>query len=197
MFEKYTEKARRTIFFARYEAGQSGSPLIETKHILLGLIREDKPLLRVVFNLDTIELIELILRRENPQNTIVFSHDIPLSEQSLDVLKIAESIRKRDNQKALNTEHLFLAFLESNELTIKKALDECDITIDSIMKGLEESPEQSDIVKYTELGRVFLLDHLQSELEGILRLLNNRKIGKIEWEESFGEKIVRLRNGLI
>ena len=41
MFERYTEKARRSIFFARYEASQFGSPSIETEHLLLGLLRED------------------------------------------------------------------------------------------------------------------------------------------------------------
>ena len=30
MFERYTEKARRVIFYARYEASQFGSPYIET-----------------------------------------------------------------------------------------------------------------------------------------------------------------------
>jgi len=40
MFERYTEKARRTIFFARYEASQFGSPYIESEHVLLGLLRE-------------------------------------------------------------------------------------------------------------------------------------------------------------
>ena len=33
MFERYTEKARRVIFFARYEASQFGSPCIETEHL--------------------------------------------------------------------------------------------------------------------------------------------------------------------
>jgi ATP-dependent Clp protease ATP-binding subunit ClpA len=42
MFERYTEKARRVIFFARYEASQFGSPFIETEHVLLGLLREDR-----------------------------------------------------------------------------------------------------------------------------------------------------------
>jgi ATP-dependent Clp protease ATP-binding subunit ClpC len=44
MFERYTEKARRTIFFGRYEASEFGSPYIETEHLLLGLLREDKGL---------------------------------------------------------------------------------------------------------------------------------------------------------
>ncbi len=45
MFERYNEKARRTIFFARYEASVSGSPYMETEHLLLGLLREDRPTL--------------------------------------------------------------------------------------------------------------------------------------------------------
>jgi hypothetical protein len=40
MFERYTEKARRVIFFARYEASQFGASAIEAEHILLGLLRE-------------------------------------------------------------------------------------------------------------------------------------------------------------
>jgi ATP-dependent Clp protease ATP-binding subunit ClpC len=48
MFERYTEGARRTIFFARYEASNFGSPTIDTEHILLGLLREDKALFRHV-----------------------------------------------------------------------------------------------------------------------------------------------------
>src|ERR1700685_2910320 len=44
MFERYTEKARRVIFFARFEASQFGSPYIESEHLLLGLLREARTL---------------------------------------------------------------------------------------------------------------------------------------------------------
>src|SRR5215831_11846708 len=44
MSERYTEKARRVIFFARYEASNYGSPYIESEHVLLGLLREDHAL---------------------------------------------------------------------------------------------------------------------------------------------------------
>ena len=40
MFERYTERARRVLFFARYEASQLGSMSIETEHLLLGLLRQ-------------------------------------------------------------------------------------------------------------------------------------------------------------
>ena len=41
MFERYTEKACRVIFFGRYEASRYGSSFIETEHLLLGLLREN------------------------------------------------------------------------------------------------------------------------------------------------------------
>ena len=37
MFEKFTEKAKRILFLARYEASQQGSKVIATEHLLLGL----------------------------------------------------------------------------------------------------------------------------------------------------------------
>ena len=47
MFERYTERARRVLFFARYEASQLGSISIETEHLLLGLIREGLSLIHI------------------------------------------------------------------------------------------------------------------------------------------------------
>lgn len=44
MFERYTEKSRRTTFFTRYEASQFGAQAIEPEHLLLGLLREDRSL---------------------------------------------------------------------------------------------------------------------------------------------------------
>ena len=40
MFEKFNEKARRALFFARYEASKLGSRVIESEHVLLGILRE-------------------------------------------------------------------------------------------------------------------------------------------------------------
>ena len=41
MFERYTEKARRAIFFARYEASQFGLQFIDANCLLIGLVREN------------------------------------------------------------------------------------------------------------------------------------------------------------
>src|SRR5690349_6487560 len=41
MFERYTESARRALFFARYDASALGDTAIETEHLLLGLTRDE------------------------------------------------------------------------------------------------------------------------------------------------------------
>src|SRR5438046_2716009 len=46
---RYTERARRVLYFARNEASRRGSPFVETEHLLLGLIREGKGLTRRLF----------------------------------------------------------------------------------------------------------------------------------------------------
>ena len=50
MFERYTERARRVLFFARYEASQIGTPSIEPAHILLGILREGRGLIPTIFS---------------------------------------------------------------------------------------------------------------------------------------------------
>src|ERR1700729_1248553 len=110
MFERYTEKARRVIFFARYEASQFGSPYIETEHILLGLLREDKALSnRFLRPQGAVESI----RKQIEDHTmlgdkVATSVDLPLSDESKRVLAYAAEEAERLGQKHIGTEHLLL-----------------------------------------------------------------------------------------
>src|SRR6266571_5251138 len=84
MFERYTEMARRVIFFARYEASQFGASMIEPEHLLLGLSREDKPLF-VRFLGDGKQSIESMRRmielRKSMRDRIPTSVELPLAAE--------------------------------------------------------------------------------------------------------------------
>src|SRR5215472_2217044 len=87
MFQRYTEKARRVIFFARYEASQFGSPYIETEHVLLGLVRENRPLLNRFLNAHSVESIRpQVEEHTTVREKITTSVDLPLSAESKRVL---------------------------------------------------------------------------------------------------------------
>src|SRR5947209_11350059 len=112
MFERYTEKARRVIFFARYEASQFGSPYIETEHLLLGILREDKALsVRVIPHLDVEAIRQEIEGATLIRETISTSVDLPLSNESKRVLNYAAEEAERMDHRHIGSEHLFLGLL--------------------------------------------------------------------------------------
>ena len=82
MFERYTERARRVLFFSRYEASESGSLAIETEHVLLGLVREGKGLTSRIFERASISLPGIradIEARTNANAKISTSVEIPFT----------------------------------------------------------------------------------------------------------------------
>jgi len=124
MFERYSEKARRVIFFARYEASQFGSPVIDTEHLLLGLLREDNSLRRWLPKADS----EIIRRRveEHAQKLLPTSTavDLPLSDAAKRVLKHAADEAERLANKHIGTEHLHMGLLEEKGCFAAKVLRE-------------------------------------------------------------------------
>ena len=113
MFERYTENARRTIFFARYEASRFGSPFIETEHLLLGLLREDKALANRFLRLHA--AVESI-RKQIEGHTALgekmsTSVDLPLSHDCMRVLAYGAEEAERLSYRHIGTEHLLLGLL--------------------------------------------------------------------------------------
>jgi hypothetical protein len=114
MFERYTEKARRVIFFARYEASQYGSPYIETEHLLLGLLREDRALMKqfLVPPSDAASQIRAEIERHiPPRERIPTSIEVPLTSDSKKVLHFAAEEADRLAHRHIGTEHMLLGIL--------------------------------------------------------------------------------------
>jgi ATP-dependent Clp protease ATP-binding subunit ClpC len=80
MFDRFTEKARRTVFFARYEASQLGSSEITSEHLLLGLLRDDKAVLRhLLLKIDYESVRNEVVARVKPGAVPLPLHvDLPL-----------------------------------------------------------------------------------------------------------------------
>src|SRR6187200_1495596 len=98
MFERYTERARRVIFFARYEASQFGSTSIETEHLLLGLLREDVHVSsRFVPSADAPSIRKEVGRRLVVREKVSTSIDLPLSNEGKRILAYAAEETERLN----------------------------------------------------------------------------------------------------
>jgi hypothetical protein len=141
MFERYTEKARRTIFFARYEASQFGSSQIETEHLLLGVFREDNELashfLKSPVKLEAIRRSVMECSKTRPY--ISTGVDLPLSGESKRVLDYAAEESARMNDKHIDTSHLLLGLLREEKSFAARLLGEQGLTLDSLRARVQES----------------------------------------------------------
>ncbi|HVF48364.1 MAG TPA: ATP-dependent Clp protease ATP-binding subunit [Pyrinomonadaceae bacterium] len=119
MFERYTERSRRVIFFARYEALQYGSQTIAPEHILLGLMREDKTLsarffpFRHVLTVDSIRRdVEerIVLRTRIPQTS-----ELHLSGATKQILFYASDESRQLKNRHIGPEHLLLGIVREEK----------------------------------------------------------------------------------
>ena len=111
MFERYTEKARRVIFFARYEASQFGRDQIEADFLLLGIAREDGRLCTQWLGANYAELRESFARIYTTGKRVPASVDLPISDEGKTVLAHAAEEAERMASRHVGTEHLFLGLL--------------------------------------------------------------------------------------
>src|ERR1700722_4842655 len=179
VFERYTEKARRVIFFARYEASQYGSPYIETEHLLLGLLREDKQLanrfLRTHGSIDSIR--KEIESRITVRERISTSVEVPLSQECKRILNFAAEEAERLGNKHVGTEHLLLGVLREEKSFGAEILQERGLRLAAVREELQRSAGEKVPVnrpKEASLLSEFSRDVTQAAIEGPLAPLVGR-----------------------
>jgi Clp amino terminal domain, pathogenicity island component len=145
MFERFTEKARRAIFFARYEASQYGSPYIESEHFLLGLLREDGHIVRHLLpQLGQVTAIrEEIEAHIEPRERISTNVEVPLSAECKRILNFANEEAQRLAHKHVGTEHLLLGILSEEECFAARILKAKGAELPAIREALAQ-PKTTD-----------------------------------------------------
>src|SRR5687768_17931830 len=115
MFERYSERSRRIIFFARYEALQYGSPVIAPEHILLGLVREDKTITNRFFafryNLSADSIRKEIEGRIAVRDRIPQTAELHLSAETKKVLFYANEESRGLKSRTIGPEHLLMGLI--------------------------------------------------------------------------------------
>jgi len=135
MFERYTPRARRVLFNARYEATQLGSVSIETEHLLLGLIREGKGLTSRIFALSHLSLENILHEIESrtiSREKVSTSLEIPFSAETKRVLQFAAEEADRLRHRYIGTEHLLLGILREEPSTAASILMDKGIRLNAV-----------------------------------------------------------------
>ncbi len=154
MFERYTEKARRVIFFARYEALQYGSHYISPEHILLGLMREDKTLSARFFpfrNNLTVEAVRreveerIVLRDRIPQ-----SAELHLAQESKRILAFANEESRQLQNRHIGPEHLLLGLVREERSIAAEILFQYGLRLQDVR---EEIARQNGFTNFYAIGK--------------------------------------------
>jgi uncharacterized protein YbbC (DUF1343 family) len=177
LFESYTEKARRVIFFARYEASQFGTPSIEPEHVLLGILREDKLLLSRDFlvraRLSVESIRDEIQRRTLLQEKISTSVELPLAAVTKRVLAYAGEESDRLNHRHIGPEHLLLGILREEASMAAEILVERGVRLELVREALStREMEATELVQQLgpAPGVLAWLEELKSHGERVVKL---------------------------
>src|SRR4051794_15087123 len=181
MFERYTERARRGLFFARYEASQLGSVSLETQHLLLGLICEGKGVTSRIFARSHLSLENI--RKENEGRTVYrekvsTSVEIPFSAETKRVLQFAAEEADRLLHNYIGTEHLLLGILREERSVAASILMEKGMRLhtvrEDIVQLLNEKTTLTRAAKETPLLAEFSRDLTEAAMKNQLDPLVGR-----------------------
>jgi hypothetical protein len=182
MFERYTQEARRTIFLARFEASRFGSSYIETEHLLLGLLRED----RVFQNRLPAGAAEQIRQRieervPQPVQPISTSVDLPLSQDCRTALAYAHEESTALRHSSIDCGHLLLGLLRLESSTAAVLLREFGIEYAGYREVVAGPPAPPPPPAWVHAGP---LGHAFADLQRLMGAV-------IELEDSAGQRLKR------
>jgi ATP-dependent Clp protease ATP-binding subunit ClpC len=194
MFEKYNEKARRALFFARYEASKLGSRVIESEHVLLGILREGEDTVTELFRRFHVKPDEVRREIEGERvfvERISSTAELPLSEEAKKVLAYASHEAESMLHGSVGSEHLLIGILRVEGSLAMRILAQHGLDVYSvreelmgILKEREASQQKKELPFLTEYGRELTglaaqgaFDPLigrEVEVERIIQILSRR-----------------------
>ena len=199
MFERYSERSRRIIFFARYEALQYGSSVIAPEHILLGLLREDKTVTTRYLSRTGVVGAEKI--RAELEDRIVVRDRIPqsaelhLSPETKRVLFYANEESRAAKNRFVLPEHILMGLLREERTIAAEVLFQfglrtqdvrLNVTKPTAEKGVfpdlkKEQPKNPNLTEFTrdlssfaEAGKFDPLVGRDNEIERLVEILCRR-----------------------
>jgi Clp amino terminal domain, pathogenicity island component len=117
IWQRFTERARRVVFFAQEEAARLGENTVGTEHLLLGLAREnDSVAARVLdrLGISAASVRGAVLKRvtRGPGN---LGQDMQLTPRAKRVIDLAYEQARQLNNNYIGTEHLLLGLVGEEE----------------------------------------------------------------------------------
>ena len=200
MFNRFTERARKVIVYAKEEARRFNHDYIGTEHLLLGLVREGEGVAAAVLqklgvDLETIRMeVEKMVQPGPPTQVL---GDIPFTPRSKKALELSAEEARALGHNYIGTEHLLLGLVKEGEgmayrvllnlgLDLGKLRNEVMELLGSGIPGYgSQEPVRSDktpaidaygrnLNKLAKEGKLDPVIGRKEEIERILQILSRR-----------------------
>ena len=205
MYEKFSERARKIIIYAREEALKLNYDFIGTEHVLLGLLREGASigvivLRRLKANITNLKSnVEAYLLKENEPNA---NHEIQLTPRAKRVLELAVNEAEKMGHNFIGTEHILLGLILEDNGIAAKVLKKEGLTSDKIRSEIvnllsgdadqdvfkknrnkKRAKKSSasledysrDLTRMADLGKLDPVIGREIEIERLMQILGRRK----------------------
>ena len=137
MWQRFTERARRVVFFAQEEAGRLGENLVCTEHLLLGLVREDDSFAANVLGRFNVSLnrIRSDIERQVVRGDVHPGQDMQLAPRAKRVIDLSyEEARLHFNNNYIGTEHILLGLIREGEGLAGRVLTNLGVDLETTRK---------------------------------------------------------------
>jgi ATP-dependent Clp protease ATP-binding subunit ClpC len=135
MFERYSERARKALFYARYEVSQLGGQSIESEHLLLGLMRDRQGLISEIFDRAHVPIErvrEEMARRCADRPKVTASVEIPFGDDVKRSLMLAAEQADLLGDPEIGREHLLLGLLRQDTCVAALVLAGYGLQLDAV-----------------------------------------------------------------
>jgi ATP-dependent Clp protease ATP-binding subunit ClpC len=183
MFERYTENARRALFFARYEASQLGDLEIKVEHLLLGLVRPAAGVAARILAGSGISVQDIrreVERRSAFAEKVSTSVEIPFNGETKRALQFAADEADGLRHAHIGTEHLLLGILREGESAAAAILIARGLRLeearDAVRKWTEDTPSRSAASHRTEASA--LIHGINQLLERLAAITSNSEAAR-------------------
>ena len=197
MWQRFTERARRVVFFAQEEAGRLGENYVSTEHLLLGLVRENDSVAARILDRMGVSMgrIRSEIERQVTRGDGRLGQDMQLTPRAKRVIDLAYDEARSLNNNYIGTEHLLLGLIREGEGLAGRTLQKLGVDLERTRRevmGLQDgettaitstrtrsrTPTLDEFGRdYTDLARQDKLDPCigrHTEIERVIQILSRR-----------------------
>jgi len=155
MWQRFTERARKVVFYAQEEAQKYGEGYVSTEHLLLGLVREEDSVAARVLTLcglsrDNVreEILQLL-----PRGNARPSQDMTLTPRAKRVIDLAYDEARNLNNNYIGTEHLLLGLVREEDGLAGKVLAHLGLDLEATRKTVMSIQDEETTTSNTTRRR--------------------------------------------